>query len=649
MESPEKTRRPAASSGMIPICKNPEVTRPGIEPEAVVAQRLERSPSTKGNRAQFPAASLWNFLNWESCRTIQLICRLSRGSPVSTRSCIPALLYVQLVSLTSALKTSLSMPSSVVSCRRFLMGFLLKSIYERSLCARTSTPGDHRRSSVTTLRAVVGSGCQWHTGASFGSSHRCELWLVGATNGTLARGRGACRGWWGLPFTHGVDLGLEAEVRVVVAPARPQRRCAHASPHQSLTVLRQAAVGLAEVVVGVEVRRVGPEALGEGGSARPQLLVQRGAVSLLTPEAGLAPQQQSAICTPQRAPRPVYVHRLPGGVGTAGAGSKPPPAAVAAVQVPGVYPAISSDSVSPQVLAPHTCNTHTHTALHIPYTVSALCRRLLADIETHYGEGYLRMDTMQRYILDAMARHSLLRDDTYKSSRLADVVWKAFPIWRRWATYNDTTPAKKQALNPVRLVRSKTGYTHGVAANDQKAETRKYTVQWRVSHRSLKMKSPCLNIVLCCREQQLGSQSHHNGLQVGWTLMNSSEISARLRTSWQLLLLAAAALCSFTGRMPFSEPIKSHAGRNSNISLGTVNSQQQSLVRGRGDVTGSGIKRMSRPSSSSDTNPIDRMLFSEGEAVKRLDEVETPGARALLGYLDGSNNEILRAIEGAMR
>ncbi|KAJ8867571.1 hypothetical protein PR048_031373 [Dryococelus australis] len=31
-----------------------------------------------------------------------------------------------------------------------------------------------------------------------------------------------------------------------------------------------------------------------------------------------------------------------------------------------------------------------------------------------------------------------LRDDTYKSSRLADVAWKAFPIWRRRATYNDT-------------------------------------------------------------------------------------------------------------------------------------------------------------------------------------------------------------------
>ncbi|KAJ8886109.1 hypothetical protein PR048_012318 [Dryococelus australis] len=39
---------------------------------------------------------------------------------------------------------------------------------------------------------------------------------------------------------------------------------------------------------------------------------------------------------------------------------------------------------------------------------------------------------MQRHILDAMARHSSLRD-TYKSSRLADMVWKAFPIWRRRA------------------------------------------------------------------------------------------------------------------------------------------------------------------------------------------------------------------------
>ncbi|KAJ8876721.1 hypothetical protein PR048_021168 [Dryococelus australis] len=31
-EIPEKTRRPAASSGTIPTCKNPGVARPGIEP-----------------------------------------------------------------------------------------------------------------------------------------------------------------------------------------------------------------------------------------------------------------------------------------------------------------------------------------------------------------------------------------------------------------------------------------------------------------------------------------------------------------------------------------------------------------------------------------------------------------------------------------
>ncbi|KAJ8870876.1 hypothetical protein PR048_027177 [Dryococelus australis] len=31
-EIPEKTRRPASSSGTIPTCENPEVTRPGIEP-----------------------------------------------------------------------------------------------------------------------------------------------------------------------------------------------------------------------------------------------------------------------------------------------------------------------------------------------------------------------------------------------------------------------------------------------------------------------------------------------------------------------------------------------------------------------------------------------------------------------------------------
>ncbi|KAJ8882216.1 hypothetical protein PR048_018704 [Dryococelus australis] len=43
---------------------------------------------------------------------------------------------------------------------------------------------------------------------------------------------------------------------------------------------------------------------------------------------------------------------------------------------------------------------------------------------------------MQRHILYAVAQHSSC--DTYKSSRLAGVVWKVFPIWRRRATCNDT-------------------------------------------------------------------------------------------------------------------------------------------------------------------------------------------------------------------
>ncbi|KAJ8873902.1 hypothetical protein PR048_024738 [Dryococelus australis] len=54
----------------------------------------------------------------------------------------------------------------------------------------------------------------------------------------------------------------------------------------------------------------------------------------------------------------------------------------------------------------------------------------------------------------AMARHSSLRDDSCKSSTLADVVWKAFPIWRRRATYNDTAcfPMKRQ-VRTLRLPR----------------------------------------------------------------------------------------------------------------------------------------------------------------------------------------------------
>ncbi|KAJ8886186.1 hypothetical protein PR048_012395 [Dryococelus australis] len=74
-EIPEKTRRPTASFGTIPKCKNP-VTRPRIEPRspwweesrltahpprppgASVAERFSCSPLTKAIRVKSPTGSL---------------------------------------------------------------------------------------------------------------------------------------------------------------------------------------------------------------------------------------------------------------------------------------------------------------------------------------------------------------------------------------------------------------------------------------------------------------------------------------------------------------------------------------------------------------------------------------------------------------
>ncbi|KAJ8870148.1 hypothetical protein PR048_029160 [Dryococelus australis] len=49
---------------------------------AAVAERLARLPSTKANRAQYPAGSS-DFRKWESCRTMPSIGGFSRGYPVS--------------------------------------------------------------------------------------------------------------------------------------------------------------------------------------------------------------------------------------------------------------------------------------------------------------------------------------------------------------------------------------------------------------------------------------------------------------------------------------------------------------------------------------------------------------------------------------
>ncbi|KAJ8881126.1 hypothetical protein PR048_017599, partial [Dryococelus australis] len=69
-----------------------------------VTEWLDCSPPTKTNRVQSPAGPLPDFRKWESCRTKPLVGGFSRGSPISSRPCIPALFHCNLVSPLSALK-----------------------------------------------------------------------------------------------------------------------------------------------------------------------------------------------------------------------------------------------------------------------------------------------------------------------------------------------------------------------------------------------------------------------------------------------------------------------------------------------------------------------------------------------------------------
>ncbi|KAJ8872244.1 hypothetical protein PR048_025846 [Dryococelus australis] len=129
-EIPEKTRRPAESSGTMFTCKNPGVTRLEIEPlfalvrseqpwervlnlighrllwhvpytdrhspskvGAAVARWLGRSPPTTAIRARYPAGSLPGFHMWESCWTMLLVGGVFSGCSRFPRPCIPAPLH----------------------------------------------------------------------------------------------------------------------------------------------------------------------------------------------------------------------------------------------------------------------------------------------------------------------------------------------------------------------------------------------------------------------------------------------------------------------------------------------------------------------------------------------------------------------------
>ncbi|KAJ8867633.1 hypothetical protein PR048_031436 [Dryococelus australis] len=75
------------------------------------------SPPTKANRVRFPAGfpPPPDFRTWESCRTTPLAGGFPRGSPVSPRPCIPALIHIRFASPLSALKTSMLRAAEITS------------------------------------------------------------------------------------------------------------------------------------------------------------------------------------------------------------------------------------------------------------------------------------------------------------------------------------------------------------------------------------------------------------------------------------------------------------------------------------------------------------------------------------------------------
>ncbi|KAJ8894993.1 hypothetical protein PR048_000301 [Dryococelus australis] len=115
---------PACSSSELDASASPTSGLDNDKTYTTVAQRLENSRPTKANRVRIPA--------WESCWTMPLVGRFSRGSPLP-RPFIPAVLHIHLASPSSALKTS--MLRGISPCRMIFIVFRHKldfrSIHKR--------------------------------------------------------------------------------------------------------------------------------------------------------------------------------------------------------------------------------------------------------------------------------------------------------------------------------------------------------------------------------------------------------------------------------------------------------------------------------------------------------------------------------------
>ncbi|KAJ8890854.1 hypothetical protein PR048_010363 [Dryococelus australis] len=110
MEIPEKTLRPAASSGTNPTRGN-QVTRPGIEPglhwwEASMPT-AQQPAAPKANRVSFPAGVLPDSRTWKSYRTMSLVGSFLGDLPFPPPLHSGAITY--LISSSSTLKTSIKL------------------------------------------------------------------------------------------------------------------------------------------------------------------------------------------------------------------------------------------------------------------------------------------------------------------------------------------------------------------------------------------------------------------------------------------------------------------------------------------------------------------------------------------------------------
>ncbi|KAJ8870195.1 hypothetical protein PR048_029211 [Dryococelus australis] len=138
-EIPEKTRRPAVSSG----------TR---FPFASLGEQLACSPPTKANRAQYPVGSLPGFCMGEWCLSILLVSEFYRGSPVSPVSSFRRCSILTPITLIGSLDLA---TSRTLRCERH-MGWKYANIphwpYVSHVAGAEGTVGWHQTSGKLTRR-----------------------------------------------------------------------------------------------------------------------------------------------------------------------------------------------------------------------------------------------------------------------------------------------------------------------------------------------------------------------------------------------------------------------------------------------------------------------------------------------------------------